>query len=157
MPALRVHDELRMRHPRGLIGEKYMWCERGHRCHSSDLHITYQPGKEPKEKPVAASKRYLELLEEAKDLHIRKNAGYAGADNPDPWANFRMSEAFGVEAWRGALVRMTDKYIRIQNLIKDPSNDRVGESVIDTLRDLSAYALITVCLLEEEAAKQKAG
>lgn len=107
---------------------------------------------------MAASKRYLELLVEAADLHTRKNAGYAGADNPDPWANFRMSEAFGVEAWRGALVRMTDKYIRVQNLIKDPSNDRVGESVKDTLKDLSAYALITLCLLEEEEAKrQEAG
>jgi len=100
---------------------------------------------------VAASKRYLELLDQAKELHIAKNAGYAGADNPDPWANFRMSTAFGVEPWRGALVRMTDKYIRVQNLLKDPTNDRVGESVIDTLRDLSAYALIAVCLLEEEA------
>lgn len=97
-----------------------------------------------------ASKMYLQLLEEAKELHIRKNAGYSGADNPDPWANFRMSEAFDVEAWRGALVRMSDKYIRVTNLVKDASNEQVGESIEDTLKDLAAYALIAICLLREE-------
>jgi hypothetical protein len=97
-----------------------------------------------------ASKRYLELLDSAKDLHIRKNAGYSGADNPDPWANFRMAEDFGVSAFRGCLVRMSDKYIRITNLLKDPNNEQVGENIKDTLMDLSAYALIAVCLLEEQ-------
>ena len=99
---------------------------------------------------MAASKRYLELLDAAKELHIAKNAGYAGQDNPDAWANFRMSEAFGVNAVNGCLVRMSDKYIRVTNLRRQPSNEQVGESLIDTLRDLSAYALIAVCLLEEE-------
>jgi hypothetical protein len=100
-----------------------------------------------------ASQRYIKLLEEAKDLHIRKNAGYSGADNPDPWANFRMAEDFGVSAFRGCLVRMSDKYIRIKNLLKDPNNEQVGESIKDTLKDLSAYALIALCLLEEEEAE----
>lgn len=102
---------------------------------------------------MAGSPRYLELLREAKDLHIAKNAGYAGADNPDPWANFRMSEAFGVSPVRGCLVRMSDKYVRVANLLKDPTNDRVGESIRDTLKDLAAYALIAICLLEEEDTK----
>lgn len=99
---------------------------------------------------MAGSPRYLELLREAEDLHIAKNAGYAGADNPDAFANFRMSEAFGVDPFRGALVRMSDKYIRVTNLVKDPNNDQVGESIIDTLKDLAAYALIAVCLYEEQ-------
>lgn len=103
-----------------------------------------------KERKMAGSPRYLELLEAARELHIRKNAGYAGADNPDPWANFRMSEWLGISAAKSALVRLSDKYIRIQNLMQDPNNDQVGESIKDTLMDLSAYALITICLLEEE-------
>ena len=86
------------------------------------------------------------VIRDAKALHIAKNAGYAGADNPDPWANFRLATLFGVTAAQGSLVRMSDKYIRIQNLRKDPSNDRVGESIMDTLADLAAYALITICL-----------
>lgn len=97
-----------------------------------------------------ASKRYMQLLDEAKELHIRKNAGYSGVDNPDAWANFRMAEEFGVSAFKGCLVRMSDKYIRITNLVRNPDNEQVGESIKDTLKDLSAYALIALCLLEEE-------
>lgn len=86
----------------------------------------------------------------AKDLHIAKNAGYAGANNPDPWANFRLSKAFGISPVLGVAVRMSDKYIRIRNLKDNPANERVGESILDTLADLAAYALIAVCLLREE-------
>jgi hypothetical protein len=100
-----------------------------------------------------ADKRYLELLKQMEDLHIRKNAGYSGKDNPDAWANFRMAEAFGVSAFKGCLVRMSDKYIRVTNLVKNPANDMVNENVKDTLFDLAAYALIAVCLLEEEEKK----
>lgn len=100
-----------------------------------------------------ASKRYIELLEQMKELHIKKNAGYAGQDNPDPWANFRMSEAVGVSSFKGCLIRLSDKYIRVTNLVKNPSNEQVGESVKDTLFDLAAYALIAICLLEEQDKK----
>ena len=101
------------------------------------------------------SKRYIELLDHMKDLHIRKNAGYSGKDNPDPWANFRMAEQFGVSAFQGCLVRMSDKYIRITHLVQNPENDMVNENVQDTLFDLAAYALIAVCLLEERKSDDK--
>jgi nitrogen regulatory protein PII-like uncharacterized protein len=99
-----------------------------------------------------ASKRYIELLHSMETLHINKNAGYAG-DSPDAWANFRMCETFGVSAFKGCMVRLSDKYIRVVNLIKNPTNEKVGENIKDTLFDLAAYALIAVCLLEEEEAK----
>lgn len=86
----------------------------------------------------------------AKDLHVAKNAGYAGADNKDTWANFRMCEAFGISAVDGVITRMSDKYIRIKNLMADPTNERVGESLMDTIRDLAAYALIAICLIQEQ-------
>jgi hypothetical protein len=98
---------------------------------------------------MAESKRYIELLEEMKDLHRRKNDGYAGIEAEDPWVNFRMSEKFGVSAFMGCLVRLSDKYIRVTNLAKDENCDRVGENIKDTLFDLSAYALIAICLYEE--------
>lgn len=94
--------------------------------------------------------RYLALLAEMADIHKRKNAGYSGADQPDRWANFRHAEGFGVSALVGCLIRLSDKYIRVQNLVRQPANEQVGESVRDTLVDLASYALIAVCLLEEE-------
>jgi hypothetical protein len=100
---------------------------------------------------VQAELEWIETINDAKRLHIAKNAGYAGAENPDPWANFRLSQAFGVDPFRGVLVRLTDKYSRIQSLRRDPHNERVGESLLDTTRDLAAYALIAICISEEDA------
>lgn len=91
---------------------------------------------------------YLQLLEDMRQLHIKKNAGYAG-DSADRWANFRLSESFGVSPPLGVLVRMSDKWIRITNLIKNPSFDQVGESIDDTLLDLASYALIAICIRRE--------
>lgn len=108
------------------------------------------------------SNRYLALLDhlmadripnkiaELRELHVTKNAGYSGLDNPDPWANFRNSEKFGVKASVGALVRLSDKWTRLCNLAKNMNNNMVGEGFIDTLLDLAAYALIIICLWEEQ-------
>lgn len=90
------------------------------------------------------------LAVDAMTLHIDKNAGYAGIGNPDPWANFRLASHFGVHPYDGVLVRLSDKYIRTQNLRRNPANERVGESLIDTVSDSVAYALIARCIAEED-------
>lgn len=96
----------------------------------------------------AGSPAYLALLGSMADLHHRKNAGYAGGKS-DPWDNFRECQQFGVDVVDGVLVRMSDKWKRIQSLRRNPANDMVGESIKDTLMDLASYALIAVCLIEE--------
>jgi hypothetical protein len=101
------------------------------------------------------NKRFIELNREELETHRAKGAGYAGSDNPDTWANFREAQAWGVTPLQGCLVRMGDKYRRAQNIIRDPKNERVGESVKDTLMDLSNYAKIAICLLEEEEAEKR--
>ncbi len=92
---------------------------------------------------------YLKLLDEMKELHLKKNAGYSG-DSVDRWANFRMSEGFNVSAFLGCLIRMSDKFIRVQNLVKNPKNEMLGEAIEDTLLDLASYALIAICLRREK-------
>ena len=98
------------------------------------------------------SPRFLEILEELKEIHLKKSAGYAGSDNPDTFANFRKSQEFGISAVKGCLVRMSDKFVRVCNLIRLPSNEQVGETIKDTLKDLASYAIIMLCLIEEEEA-----
>jgi hypothetical protein len=98
---------------------------------------------------VRGDQRFLALLDEMGELHVRKAAGYGAAD--DAWANFRGAAAYGVTPLQGCLVRFNDKVIRTQNLLRDPANDKVGESLRDTLMDAASYALIAICLLEEEA------
>jgi hypothetical protein len=96
------------------------------------------------------NRRFLELLDEQRATHLAKAAGYSGSDNPDTWANFREAENWGVRPLDGCLVRMGDKYRRAQNVIRNPANDQVGETLRETLMDLANYAMIAVCLLEEE-------
>lgn len=96
--------------------------------------------------------RFIELNEEELRTHVAKAAGYSGSDNPDTWANFREATAWGVSPAEGCLVRMGDKYRRVQNLRRNAANDQVGESIKDTLMDLSNYAKIAICLIEEEEA-----
>lgn len=104
---------------------------------------------------MAASKQLLAMLDEMKDLHRRKNAGYNG-DNADPFTNFKACEAFGVPAFRGVLVRMADKWGRIQSLASNPTNEQVGESIRDTLQDMAMYALIAIYLYDEQATMAQA-
>lgn len=99
------------------------------------------------------SPRFIKLLEEMKVMHENKNAGYAG-DFPDPFKNFRNSELFGITPFKGCLVRMSDKFMRIASLSKNPNADKVGESIKDTLMDLAVYSLIAICLYEEEQSKE---
>ena len=93
---------------------------------------------------------YNLLFEEIISLHCRKNAGYAGIGANDPWANFRMAQWFNVTAFTGCMVRMTDKFIRVINLTKNPNADQVGEAITDTLQDFAVYCMIAMCLWQEE-------
>jgi len=97
---------------------------------------------------------FLQHVEEMIATHKAKAAGYSGQDRPDTWSNFREAENWGSTPLQGCFIRMGDKYKRVQNLRRNPDNDRVGESIKVTLMDLANYAIIAVCLLEEEEARQ---
>jgi hypothetical protein len=91
--------------------------------------------------------QFYALIDEIVDLHARKNQDYARDD--DPLSNFRQAEALGVPAWLGVLVRMSDKWSRIQELVKGKTPQ--NESLRDSLIDLAVYALIDIILLEAAA------
>lgn len=94
--------------------------------------------------------RFTQLVNEMINLHERKNAGYAGHDQNDPLANFRLAAVAGVLPSTGCLIRMGDKFARLGSLARQASNEQVGESPVDTARDLAVYALLYICLWEEE-------
>lgn len=98
---------------------------------------------------MSYSQDYIDLLDRMKQLHKDKNAGYAG-DSEDPWVNLRECESFNIPMLHGVITRMCDKWMRFQNLWTNPDNDRVGESIIDTLEDLGSYAFILSLLLRDQ-------
>ncbi len=85
------------------------------------------------------------LLEELRAIHNSKNHDYAEDD--DPLSNFHRAAKLGVEPWRGVLVRMADKWSRIEQLStgKVPKNESLRDSLIDN----AAYSLLAIILLEE--------
>lgn len=86
----------------------------------------------------------LKIFDELKQLHIDKDADYAGGT---PLSNFRRCEPFGVPAWKGVLIRMSDKWSRIVSLMEKGETTEVkGESLDDSLRDIAVYAIIVLAL-----------
>lgn len=83
---------------------------------------------------------FLAALDDLRALHLSKGGDYA--DLADPLKNYvQSSQDCGVEPWRGALLRLSEKYHRIVNLLAKQTTPN-HESIEDTLMDLSALALI---------------
>lgn len=100
---------------------------------------------------IATQKDFLERLAAlyARNVEIsrKKNSDYANTS--DPFQNFRACEQFGVAAPKGIIVRMTDKLMRIANLLdREPSVS--DESILDTLSDLANYSMILRMYLENK-------
>jgi len=89
--------------------------------------------------------KFKTLLEEIEKLHDSKNHDYT--PDADPLANLRRCEAFGIPAWKGVLVRLTDKASRIEQLASGKAPKH--ESLRDSLIDQAVYSLLAVILLDE--------
>jgi len=91
--------------------------------------------------------RFYDLLQEMRTLHDKKRHDYA--QEADPFANFRLSELGGIDAWKGIAVRLGDKYSRLMSFIQKGELKYNDESIKDTLMDNAVYSLIALILYEE--------
>lgn len=89
---------------------------------------------------------FSELLVKMSKLHAAKDHDYS---NKDHLANFYVSEDFNVPAWKGCLIRLSDKFSRIKSIIKKGESKVTSESLEDTLLDLATYSLLVIILLKE--------
>ena len=79
----------------------------------------------------------------------KKNADYSASDN-NAFRNFEAVEQFGiVDTKSGMMVRLTDKFTRICNLLKKDA-DAVEESLQDSIEDAINYLVILHARLEGE-------
>ncbi len=92
------------------------------------------------------SVRFHEILKELGDLHDKKQKDYGLKD--DPFWNVRASERFGIAAWIGCMIRANDKMVRIQKAAR--GCEMANERIEDSFRDLAVYAIIGLCLFEEQ-------
>lgn len=95
------------------------------------------------------SLRYYQLCDRLKAMHAAKSRDYGCPSGNDPLANIRNGAAFvGIEPWKGAMVRLSDKVTRLATF---NATGKLGhEGVVDTCLDLASYALLALLLYEEE-------
>jgi hypothetical protein len=85
------------------------------------------------------------LIDEIRALHESKNHDYT--PDSDPLANLRRARQFGIDPFLGVLVRLSDKWSRIEQLTsgKTPKHESLRDSLIDN----AVYSLLAVLLLDE--------
>jgi hypothetical protein len=95
---------------------------------------------------------HKETCDNCREVMRKKNADYSGGTG-DPYANFRISEMFGIHPVMGIVLRMTDKLQRIRAFTKNGVLAVESESVDDAADDLVNYAILIKGLLREERAR----
>jgi len=79
----------------------------------------------------------------AKDLMVKKNHDYAGADGANPFSNFEIAEAVGVgTAEQSMLLKLTDKISRLAQFQRAGVLKVTEESYEDTCLDVINYAVL---------------
>lgn len=90
-----------------------------------------------------------ETISECREIIVAKNHDYTSGSN-DTLANFRASEALGVDPGIGILIRCMDKFKRIQTFIEQGTLQVKGESVDDAIRDVINYLILLQLYVEEQ-------
>ena len=95
------------------------------------------------------SQRFFDLCDSLKAMHASKSRDYGCPTGTDPLANIRNGAKFvGIPAWRGAMVRLSDKVTRLATF--NVTGTLSHEGVEDNLLDLASYALLSLLLYQEE-------
>ena len=85
-------------------------------------------------------KRMHDLCAQMIDTYARKNKAYGDS----------FSETIKDYGFIAALVRIRDKFNRIEALIQGVENEVPDESLLDTLNDMACYCLMTILSFEEK-------
>lgn len=97
-------------------------------------------------------KRFKENQDKIYETLKKKNKDYSG--NSDGYENFRLCEQMKLcSTEEGIMVRISDKYSRICNLLKN-ENQVKDESKIDTLLDMSAYCNILASYIQDKEVRK---
>lgn len=88
--------------------------------------------REEAEKHLLGGVTFDSVLDEMKELHAKKNADYGDAFH-------KSFVEFGPTA---GIVRLNDKMERIKSLVKNGKAEVKDESLLDTLKDMSSYAVM---------------
>jgi hypothetical protein len=106
-----------------------------------------------REKYMARNREFDDALDELKMLHDAKNHDYATAENP--YKNLEGCERLGIEAWRGIVIRLMDKFERVEQYCVNGELAIKSEGMEDTFKDIAVYSTLAMILFRREQDKQQ--
>ena len=90
------------------------------------------------------NREFDEALDELKMLHDAKNHDYATAENP--YANLERVARIGIEPWRGIVIRLCDKFMRVEQFCRSGELAIKSEGLEDTFMDIANYSILALIL-----------
>ena len=90
----------------------------------------------------------IKLLQK-KELEIAEAKGHDYADSEDALSNLKACERFDIPAVHGVMVRLSDKWCRLEQFVKKGEFKVNDEKLIDTIIDMRNYLAFLLMLYNE--------
>ena len=97
---------------------------------------------------MARNREFDDALDELKMLHDAKNHDYATAENP--YKNLEKVLSIGIEPWRGIVIRLMDKFSRLEEYCVKGELAIKSEGIEDTFKDIANYSILAMILFRKE-------
>ena len=88
-----------------------------------------------------------DVLDELKMLHDAKNHDYATEENP--YKNLEGVSRIGIEPWRGIVIRLMDKFERVEQYCTNGELAIKSEGMEDTFKDIAVYSTLAMILFRK--------
>ena len=102
---------------------------------------------------MARNREFDDELDALKMLHDAKNADYSTLENP--YKNLQATERIGVEAWKGIVIRLMDKFSRLEEYCVKGELAIKSEGIDDTFADIAVYSILARILFRKEQEQQQ--
>ena len=96
---------------------------------------------------MARNKEFDDALDQLKMLHDAKNHDYATAKNP--YKNLEGVQRIGIEPWRGIVIRLMDKFERVEQFCRSGELAIKSEGLEDTFKDIAIYSTLAMILFRK--------
>ena len=96
---------------------------------------------------MARNREFDDALDELKMLHDAKNHDYATAENP--YKNLEGVARIGIEPWRGIVIRLMDKFERVEQFCTNGELAIKSEGMEDTFKDIAVYSTLAMILFRK--------
>ena len=97
---------------------------------------------------MAQNREFDDALDELKMLHDAKNHDYATAKNP--YKNLEGVARIGIEPWRGIVIRLMDKFERVEQYCTNGELAIKSEGMEDTFKDIAVYSTLAMILFRKQ-------